>query len=120
VPVIAVGNLLLAAGMAGMALAETAGEAIVAGIVYGASVGINAPAIFAWTADLARPGATGLALGTMMLAMEIGIGAGALFAGYLYAGEVERLAWVYGACGVWAVLAAVRLGWIAWRERAGA
>jgi MFS family permease len=120
VPVIAVGNLLLAAGMAGMALAETAGEAIVAGIVYGASVGINAPAIFAWTADLARPGATGLALGTMMLAMEIGIGAGALFAGYLYAGEVERLAWVYGACGVWAALAAVRLGWIAWRERAGA
>ena len=36
------------------------------------------------------------------------------------AGEVERLAWVYGACGVWAALAAVRLGWIAWRERAGA
>jgi predicted MFS family arabinose efflux permease len=56
----------------------------------------------------------------MMLAMEIGIGAGALFAGYLYAGEVERLAWVYGACGAWAMLAAVRLGWIAWRERAGA
>jgi MFS family permease len=120
IPVIAVGNLLLAAGMAGLALSDSPAEAIAAGIVYGASVGLNAPAIFAWTADLARPGATGLALGTMMLAMEIGIGAGALFAGYLYAGDLDRIAWVYGTCAVWAALAALRLAWLARRSRSGA
>ncbi len=39
-----------------LSVAETKWTAALAGIVYGMSVGINMPAIMAWTADLAKPG----------------------------------------------------------------
>jgi MFS family permease len=59
---------------------------ILGGILYGFSIGLNRPTTFAWTVDLARPGKLGLALATMLLALEIGIGSGAFISGSMYDG----------------------------------
>lgn len=64
--------------------ASTRLMALGGGVVYGIAVGLNRPTIFAWTADLADPKRIAVALATMLLALEIGIGAGAFISGELY------------------------------------
>jgi len=81
----------------------------VAGLIYGASIGINMPTIFAWTADLARPGKIALALGTMLMALELGIGGGAVFSGYGFSGNLDAISGLYGICGIFGLISAVLL-----------
>lgn len=53
-------------------------------VIYGIATGILSPATNAWTADLSNPAQRGKAMATMYIALEIGIGLGALLAGWLY------------------------------------
>jgi len=59
--------------------------------LYGIGTGLFSPASSAWTADLSDPDYRGRAMATMYIALELGIGLGALLAGTL-AGD--RLAWI--------------------------
>ena len=68
------------------------------------SIGINMPAIFAWTADLAKPGKVALALGTMLMALEVGIGAGAIFSGQRFAGDIAQIPGLYNISGAYGLL----------------
>ncbi|MES2826957.1 MAG: MFS transporter [Bacteroidota bacterium] len=52
--------------------------------VYGIATGILSPALNAWTIDLSDPEHRGKAVATMYIALEIGIGMGALVAGWFY------------------------------------
>lgn len=78
------GMVFAVAAMLVLAHADTKGIAIFGGILYGVAIGLNRPTIFAWTADLADPKKIAVALATMLLALEIGIGAGAFLTGWLY------------------------------------
>ena len=111
VPLLVIGGLLLAVGMMGLAYADSKLSATIAGLVYGASVGINMPTIFAWTADLAKPGKIALALGTMLMALELGIGFGAVSSGYRFSGNLEAIPKLYAFCAVLGVVSSVFL-WI--------
>jgi MFS family permease len=111
VPLLVIGGLLLAVGMMGLAYADSKFSATIAGLIYGASVGINMPTIFAWTADLAKPGKIALALGTMLMALELGIGFGAVSSGYRFSGNLEAIPRLYGFCAVLGVVSSVFL-WI--------
>jgi MFS family permease len=104
VPLLIIGSGLLAIGMFGLSLAQTRLTAALAGVVYGMSIGINMPAIFAWTADLAKPGKVALALGTMLMALEVGIGAGAIFSGQRFAGDVAQIPNLYAISGAFGLL----------------
>lgn len=104
VPLLIIGSALLAVGMFGLALAQSQLTAALAGVVYGMSIGINMPAIFAWTADLAKPGKTALALGTMLMALEVGIGAGAVFSGHRFAGDVNAIPSLYAISGAFGLV----------------
>ncbi len=104
-----VGMVLLAIGMAVIGSATTAFVASVGGVLYGLSIGINMPTIFAWTVDFAREGKTALALGTMLIALEIGIGLGAVISGWMYQGEVANIPNAYFLCVVIGVLGAALL-----------
>jgi MFS family permease len=90
--------------MFGLAWAETQLTAALAGVIYGMSIGINMPAIFAWTADLAKPGKVALALGTMLMALEVGIGAGAVYSGYQFAGDLTAIPGLYATCGAFGLV----------------
>ena len=78
------GMCFTVAAMLTLSMAESSWIAVVGGILYGVGIGLNRPTIFAWTTDLAQPGHVALAIATMLLALEIGIGSGAFITGWLY------------------------------------
>lgn len=59
--------------------------------MYGIATGIVSPALNAWTVDLSRPSHRGKALATMYIALEAGIGFGALFSGWIYNDLIQRI-----------------------------
>lgn len=88
---ISIGFVLLIIGVSLIGFADSQFSVLVGGLVYGLSIGISKPSIFAWTADLATPGKIGMALATMLLALEIGIGAGSFISGEMYGSRVENI-----------------------------
>lgn len=104
IPVLRAGMVLLVIGMALIASADSVLSVSIAGFVYGISVGINMPTVFAWTTDLAKPGKIGLALATMLLSLELGIGLGAFSSGQYYAGDLSHIPHAYWACTGFGVL----------------
>ena len=59
--------------------------------MYGMAVGVLAPAINAWTVDMSQPQYRGKAMATMYIALEAGIGLGALLAGWYYTDIISRI-----------------------------
>lgn len=57
---------------------------LIAACIFGIGVGLNAPSLFAWTIDLSHEKHRGKAMATLFIALEIGIGAGALISGTIY------------------------------------
>ncbi|NSL89487.1 MFS transporter [Chitinophaga solisilvae] len=84
VPVLKVSAVVMALSMLMMGLASTPFLLMAAAVVYGLSVGLNAPAITAWTIDLGRPEHRGRALASMYIGLEAGIGLGAYFSAFVY------------------------------------
>ena len=95
VPVLRIGTVVLVLSLILLGLAQSKAALIVGGILYGMSIGINRPTIFAWTTELADPAKIAKALATMLLALEVGIGAGAFVSGELYNGDLERIPLTY-------------------------
>lgn len=59
--------------------AETVSQLNLGAIIYGLGSGIGSPALFSWAADLANPLYKGRGMGTLFIALELGI----LFGNYL-------------------------------------
>lgn len=112
VPLMRLGTLMLAIGMAIFAYADSSLWATIGGIAYGISIGINMPTIFAWTADLAPEGRTALALGTMLMSLEVGIGLGAVLSGKWYGGDLGQISSASAFCSLLAALTFLGL-WVA-------
>jgi MFS family permease len=64
---------------------------LVASAFLGFSAGMNSPTIFAWTIDLSHPNHRARAMATMFIAMELGIGLGALAAGFMVDNQIDRI-----------------------------
>jgi len=109
IPVLLAGTALMSVGMVTLGGAESKWMATLGALIYGASIGINMPTVFAWTTDLAQPGKIALALGTMLMALEIGIGAGALYSGMRFQGVIERIPELYYVGGIGNAIAAIAL-----------
>ena len=97
-PLLAIGGLFLFVGMGILSIATTQLEAAVGGIVYGLSIGINMPTIFAWTTDLSPKEKIALGIGTTLVALEIGIGLGAFVSGSMFASDPTCLQDLYRFC----------------------
>ena len=97
-PLLAIGGSLLFMGMGILSIATTQFEAALGGVVYGLSIGINMPTIFAWTTDLTPKGKIALGIGTTLVSLEIGIGLGAFVSGSLYSSDPNWLQYLYRYC----------------------
>jgi len=89
-----------------------------AGICFGMSWGMNSPTVQAWTADLSDEATRGRAMATMYIALEAGIGLGAVVSGWLlnhFAGEAGLDA-SFGLSGLLAAVATIYLAGL-WRQR---
>ena len=79
-------SLTLAVALTGLGLANSAATLLAAAALLGVGLGMNSPTVMAWTIDRADDRHRGRALSTVYIALEAGIGLGALTAGSFYAG----------------------------------
>lgn len=91
---------------------------IIGAFVYGIGTGVLSPALNAWTIDLSLPQYRGKAVATMYIALEMGIGSGALFAGYIYHDFIDRIPYImYGNTAIIFISIFYILYWNAKREK---
>jgi MFS family permease len=95
IPVLIISSVIMVVSMIMFALVDSVWVFVLASILFGFSWGFNTPTLMAWTVDLSHENYRGRALATTYIALEAGIGIGALFAGYLYKGKVENMAISY-------------------------
>ena len=96
VPVLRVSAGILALGLALLVWSPSVPWFLAAALVFGLGTGLNSPTLYAWTIDLSHPEHRGRGVATMYIALELGIGLGALLAGWIYANLPGRLPYVHG------------------------
>ena len=89
--VIKLGLVLLIVALVILASIDAKIGLILGGLMYGISTGILSPALNAWTIDFSKPDERGKAMATMYIAMEAGIGLGALCAGWYFQDYLDRI-----------------------------
>ena len=113
VPVLTLSTALLAVSMALLIVAQTPFIFWTAALLYGFSSGMNSPTVQAWTADLADEATRGRAMATMYIALEAGIGLGALGSGLLL-NHIAGNAGLTASFGMSALLALAATAYLAW------
>jgi MFS family permease len=105
IPVLLYSALVLAASMLLMILAPSPLTVITSAILFGFAWGFNTPTLAAWTTDLANKNHMGRAMATMYIALEVGIGLGALVAGQIYQGIASNIPLPFLMSGILAIIA---------------
>ena len=95
VPVLRWSAGVVALGLALLVWAPTVPWFLAAAVVFGIGTGLNSPTLYAWTIDLSHPEHRGRAVATMYIALEIGIGLGALLAGWIFSNVPAHLPYVH-------------------------
>ncbi len=113
IPVLIVSAIAMIISMILFAIVDSLWVFWLASILFGFAWGFNSPTLMAWTIDLSHEDYRGRALATTYIALEAGIGIGAIIAGYLYKGVAENMAVSYYLSAFLAFVALVYL----WRER---
>ena len=90
VPQIRVSAILISLSLILMGLANNAFMLMAGAGAFGFSVGIASPAIFAWVIDRSPEDRRGRAMATAYIALEVGIGSGALISAWIYANEAAN------------------------------
>ena len=91
---------------------------LVNGAILGASVGMNTPTLFAWTIDLSDPLHRGRAVATMYIALEVGIGLGAVVSGFMFNNVMERIPLTFYTGALLAGIAFLYLEFVYLRKQA--
>ena len=97
VPVLRWSTAGLALGLALLVWAPSVPGFLLGAVVFGLGTGLNSPTLYAWTIDLSHPERRGRGVATMYIALETGIGVGALLAGWVFDNQPGRLPWVHAA-----------------------
>lgn len=96
--VIKIGLLLLVLALILLGFLNTINGMLIAAVFYGLAMGIISPTVNAWTIDLSNPLSKGKAIATMYIALEAGIGLGALFSGWFYRNQIHNIPTTFYTC----------------------
>jgi MFS family permease len=107
-PMATAGMLIVGLALGTLSLGPGLWTLILAGVLYGIGFGAAEPALMAWTIDRASPEERGKAIGTFYIALELGIGGGAIGFGLLPGRLGYPLTFV--AAGVLALAGAILAG----------
>lgn len=99
--------LFLVMSMVVTGFATTTWQFLMGSVLFGIGTGMNSPTIYAWTIDLSDEQHRGRAIATMYIALEMGIGLGALLSGWLYGNDFTHMPYVFSFAGFIALL-----GWV--------
>jgi MFS family permease len=105
--VVNIGLVLLIAALLIIGYSQTFTGLMVGSVVYGISTGILSPALNAWTVDMSLPDHRGKAMATMYIALEAGIGLGALISGWLYQDVLKMIPFIMYASAFISMLALI-------------
>jgi MFS family permease len=111
VPVLRWSAGLLALGLAVLVWSPSVPVFLLGAVIFGVGTGLNSPTLYAWTIDLSHPERRGRGVATMYIALEVGIGLGALLAGWIFDNQPGHLPWVH-ALSLACVLAALAYLWL--------
>ena len=95
VPVLIGSSGVMIAALLLLAFAPSVPGFLAGAVLFGLGTGLNSPTIYAWTVDLSHPARRGRAVSTMYMALEAGIGIGALLAGWIFSNEPAHLPFVH-------------------------
>ncbi|WP_347158040.1 MFS transporter [Pontibacter chitinilyticus] len=98
-------TLLLTLAMALLGMVESLAMLLAVGVLFGVANGMNSPTLYAWTIDLSHEAHRGRAMATMYIALEAGIGIGALLSGWLYNNRPENFPVVFWSGAAFALVA---------------
>ncbi len=84
IPVIKVSILAVCASLIYLGLTDSQLDLMLAAGALGFSTGIASPAVFAWVIDISPEERRGRYMATVYIALEVGIGVGALFSAWLF------------------------------------
>jgi MFS family permease len=112
IPVMKVATIGIAIGMAIMGKATTPLSLMVGSSVLGFTAGMNSPAVFAWAIDRCNPAQRGRAMATVYIALEIGIGMGAVISAWIYNNDYDRFDITFFTFAVLTLIAPIYLQFI--------
>lgn len=115
VPVLIGSTAVLVVAMIILSLSHSVTMMLVGAVLYGLSWGINSPVLTAWTVDLCEPVNRGKAISSMYIALEVGIGTGALFSGWIYHNEATQFVYAFLTPAILALIACALL--IRWNNK---
>ncbi len=98
------GLLVLTISLVMMGFFGTWHGLLIAAAFYGLSMGILSPALNAWTTDLSPVNGRGKGISTMFIALEAGIGLGALLSGLYYRDVYQNIPLTMFACAILGVI----------------
>lgn len=75
-----------------------------AGVFFGIALGNNSPTVMAWTIDMSEDKYRGRSIATVFIALEIGIGGGAMLSAWLYSNNPANFKWAFLGCAALAAL----------------
>jgi MFS family permease len=110
---------MLAVSLAWIGLSTSSLSLMCASALYGVATGMLSPAVSAWTIDLSDPAHRGKAVATMYIALEAGIGMGALMAGWLFVDDISTIPTTFYLCTGITLIALVYLQFV-WKPRLSA
>ena len=95
VPVMRAASATLVCAMVLIAYSESRFALMGSAVLFGCAVGMYSPTTAAWVVDLSLDKFRGRALATMYIALEAGIGIGALTSGFLFANSADNFRLVF-------------------------
>ncbi|HWW43044.1 MFS transporter [Pedobacter sp.] len=107
--ILKVSLVLLAVAMLWIGFAGSSFSLMAASALYGIATGMLSPTATAWTVDLSDPEHRGKAMATMYIALEAGIGVGALLAGWLFISDISMIPVIFYCCSAVTLLALLYL-----------
>jgi MFS family permease len=107
--VILVGLILLTLALFFLGRLNSTIGMLFAAAIYGLAMGILSPTLNALTIDLSNPLTKGKSIATMYIALEAGIGCGALFSGWYYQDKLTNIPTAFNVCSIIAFMGVVYL-----------
>lgn len=117
IPVIKVSIILISLSLVYLGIADSQVHLLLATGALGFSTGVASPAVFAWVIDISPEDKRGRYMGTVYIALEVGIGCGALASAYLYDNDVSKFAQSYFISAALVLTAFIYLQFL-YKERA--
>jgi len=109
IPVLKVTISLIIVSMLIIGLADTSLMLIIGVSIYGFGQGATSPTLLAWATDLSSDEHRGRGIASLYISMEMGIGLGALFSGWMYGNSPSKFLYCFTIASTLSLIAFIYL-----------